>query len=740
MNTKINNNYFDDIACGKYPSRFPWKKFGHANIATEMNTIWNGDTALYVYPTSALAMTLTSSSSSDTTQKIRIYGLDANWKMQEEDISINGTTGVVSTFSYLRIFRAKVMGGGNLVGDVSIKNGSVTYAVIKKEANQTQMAVYTVPAGYAFHIQSIEFGVLSKNGHFELNVVDNKATADAGYTLPANRTVSNTNIYRQTFQKRYDIPMVLQEKCDVEGRGLVDSDTDDCTCEFSGFLYQTGSVPIDLTSFALTAGNGEITVAWDEQTAAETQDMKGFLVSWFNSDGVKIGSNMLTEKDATGMTITDLIVGETYTVTAAWIGYDNKSSAVSTGNVDADIEVTSLSATNGNTESVVTWTNPSGGWFDSVRLWYGTGGSATTEWTGVLSPIGTTVTGLTNDVEYTFLMKTVDVDGESSSGVETTATPAEPSTGGYTIANGFNPVGAGDSHYWKTTNNGTSWTKEDLGITGWTVESIGVSENFGLLALNDAAAEPDPSVLYETTNGSSWSIVSGYVPFHIWATGGRVFRQNAALEITSSTDNSTWDTVTGLAGVGAVGNTFMGSVYYIKDGGANNYKKSSNGYTFTEMTNQPTSSIGFHLTSSATRLLTSWPTPTTNTKQIYAYADGDVAWTAGGTSTITGTDMEQAMLCYSNGAFHSVFFEADGSAGYYETSTDGTSWTNASSALPANTIPIGIGTDGTNLFIGLADSSTYAGSIMMWNGSTWTTPTAYNEGTTFSTYISGFSS
>ena len=121
--------------------------------STAFGPLWEGLTGSggnYVYPASAVVMTLASSSASDTAVTIRIFGLGANFVLQTEDVALNGTTGVVTTKSFLRINKLETI-AGNAVGNVTAVNGGTTYAKITAGNGLTQMSLYTVPAGYTFY-------------------------------------------------------------------------------------------------------------------------------------------------------------------------------------------------------------------------------------------------------------------------------------------------------------------------------------------------------------------------------------------------------------------------------------------------------------------------------------------------------------------------------------------------------------------------------------------------------------
>ena len=121
--------------------------------STAYGPLWEGLTGAggaYAYPGSAVIMTLASSSASDTAVTIRVEGLGAGFVAQTEDVALNGTTGVTTTGSFLRINKMETV-AGNAVGAVTAVNGAVTYAKITAGNGVTQMSLYTVPAGYTFY-------------------------------------------------------------------------------------------------------------------------------------------------------------------------------------------------------------------------------------------------------------------------------------------------------------------------------------------------------------------------------------------------------------------------------------------------------------------------------------------------------------------------------------------------------------------------------------------------------------
>jgi hypothetical protein len=116
--------------------------------------VWENTTA-YTYPASATTMLLWSSSGSDTNVSVLINGLDASYNLLSETLVLtNGTTGVTTANSYLRINGIQITGSVNAVGTINLGNAGKTiqYAEITAGNGKSQMMVYTVPNGYTFYL------------------------------------------------------------------------------------------------------------------------------------------------------------------------------------------------------------------------------------------------------------------------------------------------------------------------------------------------------------------------------------------------------------------------------------------------------------------------------------------------------------------------------------------------------------------------------------------------------------
>jgi hypothetical protein len=131
--------------------------FGYSTATPSSGFIaaWENNTA-YAFPTVASTMVVSSSSVSDTAVTILITGLNANYDVITESVTLNGTTDVPTTKVFWRI-NCVITTSGNAVGTMYVKNaGGTTYAQIAIGAGKTNMSIYTVPAGYTAYLTQFD--------------------------------------------------------------------------------------------------------------------------------------------------------------------------------------------------------------------------------------------------------------------------------------------------------------------------------------------------------------------------------------------------------------------------------------------------------------------------------------------------------------------------------------------------------------------------------------------------------
>jgi hypothetical protein len=209
-----------DIAQGKMYDSEALNIFGfNRGVGTSFETLWN-DGGDYVFPTSAVAMDLVSTSSSDT-MSVLVKGLDANYNEISETVTLTGTVAVTTSASFLRINSAIILSGSN-VGDVTISNGGTIYGFIEAELGTTQSCIYTVPADRSLYLFRIDFNSATVNPNKYL-IVRNKLRSDTGRILHVAEATFATS------QVSYDrqVPFKITEKTDFQFQAKSSSGTNE---------------------------------------------------------------------------------------------------------------------------------------------------------------------------------------------------------------------------------------------------------------------------------------------------------------------------------------------------------------------------------------------------------------------------------------------------------------------------------------------------------------------------------
>jgi effector-binding domain-containing protein len=205
------------VSRGQVPYHSSLNLFGNTTAlgSTAYGPLWEGLTGAggtYTYPGSAVVMTLVSSNAADTAVVITVNGLDASYNVISENVALNGTTNVNTTKSFFRINNMQTY-SGNAVGNVTAINGGVTYAKILAGQGDTQMSIYTVPAGYTFYqtyYQADSNTSVTSGAYAKLRtyLVDN-AAGGVIHALSQTAFVQNLTVPLQ-------FPLAFSEKSDIQ--------------------------------------------------------------------------------------------------------------------------------------------------------------------------------------------------------------------------------------------------------------------------------------------------------------------------------------------------------------------------------------------------------------------------------------------------------------------------------------------------------------------------------------------
>jgi hypothetical protein len=188
-------DFYLAVAKGDFTGYSNVSKFGiNSTVGSGgFESIWEGSNA-YPWPTAAATLSVVSASANDASggtgaRTVEIQGLDSSWNLLTETITMNGLTPVVTTGSFLRVFRARVVTAGSLksnAAQITMSSGGTTLAYITYDTigmGQTLMAVYTIPNGKTGYIVNLNVSSSKDSEHrFRFMTRDNAVT-DAAWNV-----------------------------------------------------------------------------------------------------------------------------------------------------------------------------------------------------------------------------------------------------------------------------------------------------------------------------------------------------------------------------------------------------------------------------------------------------------------------------------------------------------------------------------------------------------------------------
>jgi hypothetical protein len=155
----------------------------------------------------------------------QVEGEIADFVLASEEVTLNGTSGVNTSNSYLRInrlYNTDVGSGEVNDGNVYIGTGTITagkpatvYGKIDAGKGQTLQAIYTVPAGYKAYLRRPYFSSgKGKDVQFDLFM----RTDGEGF-----RIIHVGKTYESPYGNNFEVPIELPEKTDIEIRVISDA-------------------------------------------------------------------------------------------------------------------------------------------------------------------------------------------------------------------------------------------------------------------------------------------------------------------------------------------------------------------------------------------------------------------------------------------------------------------------------------------------------------------------------------
>lgn len=221
------------IAKGQVIGSTKNNKWGNApNFATSNGEIdiWDGaddgqtwEQMTYVFSSTAAIDSISSSSASDTVE-VTIEGLDANYNQVSLTPILNGQNRVALGTSLLRVNRAYNSNGVDFVGNVIIYENTAIVggvptdttkikAIIDPTNQQTEMAIYTVPAGKTGYILGGYASTAGANKSSNYKIKFTAREPNGVFRTKQRFSVSDNGSSFVPF--KYEIPEDFPEKTDL---------------------------------------------------------------------------------------------------------------------------------------------------------------------------------------------------------------------------------------------------------------------------------------------------------------------------------------------------------------------------------------------------------------------------------------------------------------------------------------------------------------------------------------------
>lgn len=185
----------------------------------------------FVYPTTSVAMSFTSSSAETLT--MTVSGLDANYVIKTATVTFTASTNGVVTSGTADFFRINKMliTSGTSVGNISATNNGTTYSYITAGSGMSQASIFTVPAGYTFFLTRVNAYTTNNGTQYCLYRIYSRKFV-AGISTPQ---IILTASFTPQYETRRVIPRAYTEKTDIQWQ-LNQSNPAPGSIQLEGFL------------------------------------------------------------------------------------------------------------------------------------------------------------------------------------------------------------------------------------------------------------------------------------------------------------------------------------------------------------------------------------------------------------------------------------------------------------------------------------------------------------------------
>lgn len=227
LSTAPSKDFSISVARGEVRGYAGTHKFGYNSDVDTTSTpedVWDNGGAYPGFIAAADTVKVQSTSTADDgdpagtgAQKVKVFGVDSTWALQEEEVTLNGTSTVNLASQYLRVFRMYVTdvgsGGVNAGTIILTDSSSNRLAQIGAGNGQTLMAIYTVPLGCTGYITQIDTSIGKQTSAYA--EWDLQSRIDGESWRVRHRDVTTQ---AGTTVVRLDPPITVPEKTDIRLR------------------------------------------------------------------------------------------------------------------------------------------------------------------------------------------------------------------------------------------------------------------------------------------------------------------------------------------------------------------------------------------------------------------------------------------------------------------------------------------------------------------------------------------
>lgn len=233
------------VQLGQVPGITFTNKFGRNAATATGDAIWSASVA-WAFPAAAQTVDFVSSSANDAAagtgaRTLYVTGIDNNYDIVSETVTLNGTTPVATSNSYWNIHRAYVATAGSALTAAGSITGTQTtsataMAYILVGYNESQSAIYMVPRNYTAYIDDPKLTMQTATANLLMDIGLFKKDFGATERIQSDFLLTGGGDTMQA--KMYSGPFKFEEKTVVVWRCISASSAADVSVEYDIFLVR----------------------------------------------------------------------------------------------------------------------------------------------------------------------------------------------------------------------------------------------------------------------------------------------------------------------------------------------------------------------------------------------------------------------------------------------------------------------------------------------------------------------